>query len=484
MSYTSVFRFLSFIMLFISVFMLIPLFLALHYNETAAFNGFVLTVVLMVLTAVFILTITNGDRKLRIGSKESILIVSMTWLIMAVFGALPMYLNHSLPTYAECFFEIMSGFTTAGSTIIRDIEALDRSIIFWRSMTNWLGGMGVVVLFVAVLPIFGVSGNVLFGAESVGAAKAKFTPTIRGTAVALWGIYIGLSLAEVVLLLFGGLDLFNALTVMFGTMGAAGFSPVNSSIGGYNSPYVEWICTIFMFLAGVNFTLYFYMIKRNFRKVRGNGEFRLYLIIIALSSLMITLQLFFRGVYPTLSESFRKALFHVISMMTTTGFVTDDFNLWPMFSEMLLIVVCFIGACSGSAGGGMKVIRIGVMLRLGYNSMLKRIHPNAVSSIHLGANQFDSFTALSIAGYIGCYFITLFIGSVIIGLTDFDFITCFSSVFLCLGNLGTGIGGLGASFTFDIFPDWSLWVFSFLMLAGRLEFYTVYAIFTRAFWSR
>ena len=198
----------------------------------------------------------------------------------------------------------------------------------------------------------------------------------------------------------------------------------------------------------------------------------------------VMVQLFLSGTYRTLSESLRAAAFHVVSMMTTTGYVTDDFNMWPMFSQMILIVVCFIGACSGSAGGGMKVVRIGILLRLARNSMLKRIHPSSVSSIQLGSTYYDTYTALSIAGYAGCYFLSLFAGSVVISLTGFDFLTCFSSVFLCLGNLGTGIGGLGSSFNFSIFPEWSLWVFSFLMLVGRLEFYTIYTLFTRAFWKR
>ena len=484
MSYSSVFRFLAFIMLFISLVMLIPMGLALHYGEDDAFLGYVLTIVLMVISAVFILNLAVSEGGMRIGPKESMLIVSLTWVVMAAFGALPMYAAGDGLSYSKCFFEIMSGFTTAGATVLVDIEALDRSIIFWRSLTSWLGGMGVVVLFIAVLPIFGLSGNTLFGAESVGATKSKFMPTIRGTAVALWSFYVGLSAAQTLMLMTAGLDPFNAVTVMFGTMGAAGFAPLNASIGGYGNDAVEWICVLFMFLAGCNFTLFFYAIKRNFRKIARNGEFRMYFMIILFSIMAVMVQLFLSGTYRTLSESLRAAAFHVVSMMTTTGYVTDDFNMWPMFSQMILIVVCFIGACSGSAGGGMKVVRIGILLRLARNSMLKRIHPSSVSSIQLGNTYYDTYTALSIAGYAGCYFLSLFAGSVVISLTGFDFLTCFSSVFLCLGNLGTGIGGLGSSFNFSIFPEWSLWVFSFLMLVGRLEFYTVYSLFTRMFWKR
>ena len=484
MDYRSVFRFIAFIMLFIAMVMSIPMTIAFSSDETEAGYAFLKTIILMLVISILILSITWRRKEMNIGPKEAMLTVSSTWIVMTLFGALPLYLTASVDSYAKAFFEIMSGFTTAGSTILSDIEALDSSIIFWRSLTNWLGGMGVVILFVAVLPIFGVKGNALVGAEAVGPSKSKFTPTIRGTAMALWMIYLGLSIAEALLLLLCGLDMFDAITVMFGTIGAAGFAPLNASIAGYNSAAVEWVCIIFMLLAGVNFSLFFSLVRGQFRKVSQNGELRVYLGIIMASSLLVTAQLVYRGVYATIPESFRQALFHVVSMMTTTGYVASDFNLWPMFSQMLLIAVCFIGACSGSAGGGMKVMRFSVMLRLAYNSMLKRIHPNAVSPVMIGSDQIDSKTALSIAGYVGCYFATLFIGAVVIGLTDQDFITCLMSVFLCLGNLGTGVGGMGSTFSFEIFPEWSLWVFSFLMLVGRLEFYTVYTLFTRAYWTR
>ena len=484
MAYRSVFRFISFIMLFIAFVMTVPMAIAFCSGEDVSAYAFLKTIILMLVVSAAILCITWRRKEMNIGPKEAMLVVSCTWVAMTAFGALPLYLTGSVNSYSKAFFEIMSGFTTAGSTILPDIEILDRSIIFWRSLTNWLGGMGVVILFVAVLPIFGVKGNALVGAEAVGPSKSKFTPTIRGTAMALWMIYLGLSIAETLLLLLCGLDAFDAVTVMFGTIGAAGFAPLNDSIAGYGSPSVEWVCIVFMLLAGVNFSLFLYLIRGQIRKVFRNGELRIYLGIIALSILLISIQLLYRGIYASIPETLREASFHVISMMTTTGYVADDFNAWPMFSQMLLISVCFIGACSGSAGGGMKVMRFSVMLRLAYNSMLKRVHPNAVSPVTIGSDQIDSKTALSIAGYAGCYFATLFIGAIIIGLTDQDFITCLMSVFLCLGNLGTGVGGMGATFSFDIFPEWSLWVFSFLMLAGRLEFYTVYTLFTRAYWTR
>ena len=482
--YRSIFRFIAFIMLFIAVVMTIPLMIAYTHSETTSFKAFMQTIAAMSVFSLSVIAATNRRKEMNIGPKEAMLVVSLTWIVMTAFGALPLYLSGSVHSYSACFFEIMSGFTTAGSTVLTDIETLDMSILFWRGMTNWLGGMGVVILFVAVLPIFGVRGNALVGAEAVGPSKSKFTPTIRGTAMALWMIYIGLSIVQTILLLLCGLDLFNALSVMFGTMGAAGFAPLNDSIAGYNSTSVEWVCIVFMLLAGVNFSLFFFVLRGQLRKAAGNGELRLYLTLILVATLLVSVQLISKGVYSSIPDTLRESLFHVVSMITTTGFVADDFNLWPMFSQMILFSVCCVGACSGSAGGGMKVVRIAVMLRLAYNSMLKRFHPNAVSPVMLGTDQFDDKSALSIAGYAGCYFATLFIGSVVIAMTDQDFMTCFMSVFLCLGNLGTGIGGMGSSFSFNIFPSWALWVFSFLMLLGRLEFYTVFTLFTRSFWKR
>ena len=413
MDYRSVIRFLAFIMLFIALVMLVPLLIAVSSDEYDSIMGFLKTIILMLAVSLIAIGFTWRKKDLDIGTKEATLIVSLTWIIMTAFGALPMYFSGAIPSYTECFFEIMSGFTTAGATVLSDIETLDKSILFWRSLTNWLGGMGVVVLFVAVLPIFGVKGNALVGAETVGPSKSKLTPTIRGTALVLWMIYIGLSAAQTVLLYLGGLDWFNSFTVMFGTIGAAGFVPLNASIAGYESTYVEWVCIVFMLLAGINFSLYFYVIRGQFRKAMKNTELRLYLALIGVSSALVAIQLLVKGVYSSLPEALREALFHVVSMITTTGFVADEFNCWPMFSQMLLILVCFIGACSGSAGGGIKVIRVGVLLRLGYNSMLKRVHPNTVSPVSFGSDHIDNNTALSIAGYAGCYFATLFAGAVV-----------------------------------------------------------------------
>ena len=277
MNVKSVIRLLSFILLFIAIIMVVPLILAVVYNEDLAFSSFLKTIILMTATSLIGVFATSwGNREIKIGPKESYLFVTLAWVLFSLFGALPLFFSSILPSYAGCYFEIMSGFTTTGATALNNIEAVDKSLLFWRNMTNWLGGMGVVVLFVAILPAFGVKGTALVGAESVGPTKDKLTPHIRHTAMALWSIYFFLSVLETVLLMVFGLNLYNAVTVTFGTMGAAGFTPTNLSIASFNSPAIEWICIIFMFLSGANFALYFKMLKGQTKKALKDGDIVLF----------------------------------------------------------------------------------------------------------------------------------------------------------------------------------------------------------------
>ena len=473
---------MSLILLFVALIMVLPLFLSLHYGEKDALRSFLWTISLMCGTSVLGLIATSwGNREIKIGPKESYLIVTLAWVLFSAFGALPFYFSEVLPSYADCFFETMSGFTTTGATALDNIEAVDKSLLFWRNMTNWLGGMGVVVLFVAVLPAFGVKGTALVGAESVGPTKDKLTPHIRHTAMALWLIYLSLSVLETVLLLFCGLDLYHAVTVTFGTMGAAGFTPTNLSIASFNSPLVEWVCIIFMFLSGANFALYFRLLKRQIRKVAKDGELRLYSLIVLTASLFVALNLMVQAGMKG-GEAIRHSLFQVISFTTTTGFSSTQYQNWPICSQMILFILSFIGGCAGSAGGGPKVIRIAVIFKLGGTSIRKRLHPNAVTRIKIGGDSLSSDKVSSIAGFIGLYLVTFAVGCFLISLTGKDLITVCSSCILTLGNIGIGLGGIGMDFSFSIYPDWAMWIFSFLMLVGRLELFTVFALFTRDFW--
>ena len=483
MNIASVFRFLAYIMLFVALILLVPVALAVYYDEPESLEAFLLTMAIMLAFSIFCIILTRKQKELRIGARESMLIVTLTWVIMTAFGALPIYFTDSMRSYAACYFEIMSGFTTTGATAMPDIEIQDMSLLFWRNLTNWLGGMGIVVLFVAVLPVFGVKGTALVGAESVGPTKDKLTPQIRGTAMSLWSIYIGISAIQVILLLLGGLSLFDSLTVMFGTMGAAGFTPTNQSIASFHSAYVEWICIIFMFIAGGNFALYFKLLQKKFGRVFHDGEYRLYFSIVAISSLLAGLNLFANGLF-NLHDSIRHAFFQIVSIITTTGFYSTDYNLWPMFPQMLMFLMMFIGGCAGSTGGGIKVIRIRVLFKMGTNAMIKRNHPNAITTVRIGDDTYNTDTCLSIAGFVCFYLITALIGTVLISLSNMDFVTCLTSVMQAIGNIGIAIGGMGVTTSFHDFSAPFQWILSALMLVGRLELFTVFSLFTKKFWTK
>ncbi len=479
----SVFRLTALIQLLLACFMLIPTAIGTVAGEDEAVSAFLTSIaVIMVVSAITIFFTRKG--KIVIKAKDSYLLVTLTWVLAAGFGALPLYLSKVFPTFMQCYFEIMSGFTTTGATALTSIEDKPMSILFWRNMTNWLGGMGIVVLFVAILPLLGVRGTNLVSAESVGPTKEKLTPKIQQTAFALWLIYLVLSVIETIFLLFGGLSLFDAVTVTFGTMGAAGFAALNDSIGGYNSAYVDVVVTVFMLLSGANFALYFKIIKGKFRQVAKDSELRVYLGIIAVTTLLITINLLVNGVFSGVGTALRYSAFQVTSVITTTGFSTANYDMWPTFSKALLFLLFFVGGCAGSAGGGIKVVRVSTMLMLARNTIRKRLHPNAITPIIQGDVVVAQDTLLSIAGFVGTYIMTGLFGFIAFSLSGYDFETCFSASFLLLGNIGIAFGEVSPAGSFAIFNNWLLAVASFLMLVGRLELFTVYALFTKQFWQK
>ena len=477
------FKLLAYIMLFIDAILLIPTGMAAYYGETESLNAFIQTEVMILIFCLLIILFTRKVKILDISTKDSYIFVTLTWVIATAFGCLPLYFTGTTTSYAESFFEIMSGFTTTGATAIPVVEDHPMSILFWRNLTNWLGGMGIVVLFVAVLPVFGVKGTALVGAESVGPTKDKLTPQIRGTAMSLWLIYLGISAVQVLLLYLGGLDLFDSLTVMFGTMGAAGFTPTNQSIETFHSAYVEWICIIFMFIAGGNFALYFKLLQKKLGRVFRDGEYRLYFMIVFISGMLAAMNLFANGVFG-LHDSIRHAFFQIVSIITTTGFYSTNYNLWPMFPQMLMFLMMFIGGCAGSTGGGIKVIRVRVLFKMGTNAMIKRNHPYAITNVRIGDDTYNTDTCLSIAGFVCFYMITALIGTVVISLSNMDFVTCLTSVMQAIGNIGIAIGGMGVTTSFHDFAPPFQWVLSILMLVGRLELFTVFSLFTKKFWTK
>ena len=488
MSFRKNIKLLAIIQIFLALLMLVPLAVSYYYHETKAANSFLITIGIMVFLSGSALIILRKTEIKNLRQRDGFFFVTFSWIIATSFGAIPLVLSGNFSSYSAAFFEIMSGFTTTGATYLSDIEACYKGILFWRSMTNWLGGMGIVVLFVALLPAIGATTGAgtfhLMGAESVGPVKGKLTPKTKTTAMALWGIYVGFSVLETIFLLFGGLSLYESVTVTFSTIAAAGFCVKGANIGAFNSAYVDVIVTIFMLIGGANFSLYYKAFTGKVRSSLKDSELRWFLGIWFIASMAAAIQLTQTGTYDNILTSFRYAAFHVASVLTTTGFSTTNYLNWPTFSIMVVVLMMFIGGCAGSAGGGMKVTRIETLCKMVGNTIRNRIHPSSVSKIRLGDEIVHDSTIMSIASFCAIYMITWLVGTVLLTLSGIDIETCMAASILSLGNIGIGFGKVGPWDNFSIFPLWSLWVCSFEMLLGRLEIFTVLVLFSRSFWRR
>jgi len=400
-----------------------------------------------------------------------------------MIGCLPFYLSEAIPSFTDAFFETMSGFTTTGASILTDIESMPKAFLFWRSLTHWLGGMGIVVLTVAIFPLLGIGGLQLIKAEAPGPSVDKITPKIAGTAKILWIIYIFLTIMQTGLLMAGGLNLFDALTHTFGTLATGGFSPKNTSVGYYNSPYVDWITTIFMLMAGMNFILYFKLVTGQFHSILKNSEFKAYIGIFAVSTGIAAFSLYGKT-YETISESIRYSGFQVASILTTTGFATADFEKWPMLAQIILFIVMFVGGCSGSTGGGIKVIRIITLFKQGINEMKLLIKPRGIFSIRIDGKVVSKKLVYAISGFVLLYVFLLLLTTAVVSSGEYDIVTSLSASLVTLGNIGPGFGLIGPADNYSFFQDYIKWFLSFAMMAGRLEIYTVLVLFLPAFWRK
>ncbi|AEC02390.1 TrkH family potassium uptake protein [Parasphaerochaeta coccoides] len=476
-------RLLSSILMVFTLVMSIPTAIAWSSREHDAFRGFLWAMFTALVLAALLYHISLSASSRKLGTRDGYILVTTTWLLVTAIGAIPLRASGAFPTYTAAYFEIMSGFSTTGASVIPVHDAIPSSIHFWRSATNWLGGMGIIVLFVALVPVMGSGGAKLVGAEFVGPTKDKLTPKIRNTALSLWLIYVGLSVLQAILLLAGGIPLYDAATITFSTMSAAGFSPYAGGVSFFSSRYVLVIVIIFMFLSGVNFALFFKALMGQGKLAIRDKELRTYGIITLVVATAGGISLAFSGMYD-IGESFFQSLFQTVSFISTTGFVTADYQTWPAFNQMLLFILIFIGGCAGSAAGGIKVMRIMTMARLAKVHMRQRLHPNGVFPVHVGTKILSPEVTRGVSAYFGIYFTTALAGILVISLTGVDFETAVSSVLTCLSNVGIGFGQVGPKGSFAMFPPWAHWVFSFLILAGRLEFFTVFTVFTRDFWKR
>ena len=420
----------------------------------------------------------------NIYARDGFAIVAMGWLLISFFGAFPFYISGAFPSFIDSFFESSSGLTTTGSSVLTAVEGLPHGILFWRSFTHWIGGMGILVLTIAILPSLGTGSMQIMKAESPGPIVGRIVPKLGKTAKILYSIYLGITLVEVLLLCLAGMNVFDAFIHTLGTVGTGGFSNMNASVGYYNSALIDWIITIFMIICGVNFSLYYFIIKGNMKTFFKNNELRVYLCILLGAILLITFDLLARHTYGSFSEALRFSSFQAASVMTTTGYATTDFNEWSMFSKMILLILMFVGGCAGSTAGGLKVARTIICFKSIKHSLKQIIHPNGYYSVRMDGKKVDDKTVLSVLNYFFIYMIIFTIGIIIISLDGFDFTTTLTSVITTLNNIGPGLGLVGPTGNFSAFSDVSKVVFSILMIIGRLEIYPILLLLTPDLWKK
>lgn len=445
-------------------------------------NSFILTT-LITLLAGGALLVTGWKAERSLSKRDGILIVGSSWLVVSLFGMLPFYISGYVPGLANAFFEAISGFTSTGSTILDDIESLPHALLFWRSFTQWIGGLGIVFFTIAVLPIFGVGGIQLFAAEASGAAKEKVHPRIGVTAKWIWSIYLGMTVLVFGLLLLGGMDVFDGLCHAFTTTSTGGFSTKQSSIGYYQSAYIEYVIAFFMTASGVNFTLLLLFVNRKFKKFFSNTELKWYLISIAAFTFII-----FIGIYQTqnigIEEAFRVSFFQVASIHTSTGFATADYMTWQPVLWAILSSLMFIGACAGSTSGGIKCIRMIVLTKVARNEMKHLVHPNAVLPVRINKQVIPPSMLTSTLAFIFVYMATIVLGVIIMLALGVDFLESVGTVISSVSNMGPGLGMTGPAYSWNALPDAAKWLCSFLMLLGRLELFTILVLFSPEFWKR
>ena len=479
MNYGIVIKVLGIILLIESVLMSPAIFIS-HYHSGEAVGSFLITISIMLVMG-FIMMNVNSDKE-SIRAKDGIVIVAVGWVMISVFGALPLYLTDSVPHYVDALFEIISGFTTTGSSVIAEVEALDKGILFWRSMTHWIGGMGILVFTLALLPALGVGSLQIFKAESPGPVAGKIVPRMKDTARVLYTTYITITILQVLFLLFGGVNLLESFVITFGTVGTGGFGPKNDSLGSYSS-YVHIVTGIFMVLSGINFSLYFMVFRKKYKDFLQDRELRLYLFFVFTSVAMIVLNLLitFKGdFFITLRDSF----FQVASIMTTTGFSTVDYEQWPSFSKLILFFLMFVGGSAGSTAGGMKVIRILIILKLIKREVSKIFHPRALIPIKVGGKVVSNEVIARINSFLALHLVIFVIGVIVVSLEGVDMITSISSVSATINNIGPGFGGVGPTMTFADYSIFTKLFLSLVMLLGRLEHFTIIALLVPKSWTR
>ena len=474
MNYKLISKLLGYILLIETAFMAPSLILSLVERDGSSY-GFLIPMAIAVFLGLILINLKI--KKNSLSPRDGILTVTASWILVSIVGALPLWISAGM-TYVDSFFEIVSGFTTTGASVISGIESFPRSVILWRSITHWIGGMGILVFTVGLLPKLGVGAFQIFKAESPGPVAGKIESRISQSSKRLYIIYLILSLMLFICLKFAGMSVFDSLVHTFGVLGTGGFSSYNDSFMSYEGNSVHFILAVFMFLSSTNFAIYALLSKKKFKEVLQNDELKLWISIIIGAITLITLDLYSKG-YPSLFMAFRDSAFQVTSISSTSGFANADYELWPSFSKFILLILMLFGGCAGSTGGGMKIVRISILLKLIKREMKKATHPKAVLPVMSDGKSLSDEVVLGINAYLGTYFVIAVLSTALVTLSGVDVITGFTSVATCLSNVGPGFGDIGPTKNFYFYSDFFKLYFSVLMLLGRLEFFTIMALFTR-----
>ena len=481
MNYRAVLRYMGQVLSIEGLFMLPALLVCLLYGEGGPARAFVLCILLTLGVGFALSRIPLKD---GIYAREGFVIVALSWVAISLFGALPFWISREIPRFVDAFFETVSGFTTTGASILTDIEAMSFGMLYWRSFTHWLGGMGVLVFLLAIVPLARGNGETLhlLRAESPGPAPGKMTPTIRQTSRALYGIYVAMTAAEIVLLLIGGMPLFDAVVHAFGTAGTGGFSIKGASIAAYDSAYLQLVIAIFMALFGVNFNMYYLLLLHNGRSVWKNEELRAYVSIMAAATVIIALNIL--PGYTSVGRAFLDSFFQVSSIMTTTGYATADFNLWPQLSRLLLVLLMLVGASAGSTGGGIKVSRLLILWKHMMQEMRTMLRPRSVQISRMDGKRLEDSTVRGASAFLVAYCLICCLSMALVSLDNFSLETTVTAVIACINNIGPGLDMVGATGNYSQFSPFAKIVLSLDMLLGRLEIFPMLLLFLPSVWKK
>lgn len=482
MNPSTIFHLLGFLNLILAASMVLPLSVNWIYGEPHA-RGYLLSMGVTGVSGLFLMLVFKKSSR-ELSHRDGFAIVALGWVQATFFGALPYLFTGASASLVDACFETASGFTTTGSTIMTDIAKNPFAILFWRALTQWLGGMGIILLSLAILPLLGIGGMQLYKAEVPGPTADKLRPRLIQTAQTLWQVYLLLSAAQILTLLFGGMNLFDSICHTFTTMATGGFSPKNESIEFYRSPFIEYAIAFYMFVAGANFSLHYRLLKGEPGALFRDPEFRFYAGVVLFSTVLIMLNLFGTGLYQSLLDCFRLAIFQVVSIQTTTGFTTADFEKWPAFSQYLILLLMFIGGCAGSTGGAIKCVRILILLKHGMRELKQLVHPHAVIPVKLGGKILSPGTLQGVWALSFLYMLIFVLASLVVSLLGTDVMTAVSAVATTLGNTGPGLAEVGPMDNFAHLPDLAKWILTFCMICGRLEIYTLLILFVPEFWRK